>query len=181
MNDRFQPTEPGLERVRQSRGLSWRVAAFTAVAVLAGIVGLKVVERTPAPPPAVAVAPSRGPDRSVLPSTTPPATPLTQPAVRPTRYPEIEPPQSTVSELTFGQDAFALVAQIGGRQYIGILREVEPGSFTGIFRLQIPSGAQGPYRFNFVQLWTRDTRVRNYVEIGSWDVSLDVLKEGTLD
>ena len=94
--------------------------------------------------------------------------------------PEIEPP-SSISEISFGDDAFALIADIDGRQFIDVLHETERGSFTGIFRVPFPSNDDGPYRFEFVQLWTRHERARNYVEIDSWDVALDVLKEGTTD
>jgi hypothetical protein len=171
--------------VHQSRGLSWRAAAVVAVAVVVALAGISVLYRpepAPEPRPEVAVVPTpRGgvptavADQNPQPS---PTLPMRTPGPTPT--PNIAPPPPlTFGELSFGPDALALIARIDGRLYMDILNEETPGSFTGIFRLPFPSNSPGTYRFDFVQVWTKDERVRNYVEIGRWDVDLTVLEEGT--
>ena len=60
------------------------------------------------------------------------------------------------------------------------MAEIEPGLFRGSFRVVFPSDSGNRYDIKLTQLWSRDSRRGNYVEIGSWPLYLVPLQEATL-
>jgi hypothetical protein len=127
---------------------------------LAAIVGTAFVNRPPAPPPAAHLA--------VAPATTPAAAAGTVP--RPTDAPL---PRRSLRGVNLGEDAFAVIALIAGRQYPIVLRSGGETFLDGWARLPYPRpDATGT--IELAQLWSRDSS-RNFQSIGRWSLPLDLL------
>lgn len=181
MTNNSWPDRPPIETTRVGGGSSARIAVLVALIVLGGVVLIGIAGRRD-PPAEVAALPSSAslasPARPA-PSTAskPTSEPTPQPNEQPTETPRREPtptPESFEEPITLGQDAFAVIASIGGRMYLEVLHEDEPGHLHGKFRLPFPQRRRGQ-TIELAQLWTRDEGRPNFVRIGEWRVRFDPL------
>lgn len=176
------PTQPVTTRV--NGGSSARIAVAALAGILAVVAWIGFSGRPPAPTVGPAtqrpgVAASAQPQPSPTPSQTPVVvgsfvpwqTPRASRAPTPT-------PEPILDLITFGADAFGVIAFVHGRMYLDVLQEFEPGRFRGSFRVPVPS-TTGGHRIVLSQLWTRDGNRDSYVELGEWPLRLDPLVEGS--
>lgn len=161
---------------RVAGGFSPRLVALALAGVLAAVVWIGLSGRTPAPPQsALIVTPSASepPGNTV----TPPLSPT--PSWPPRRTPRPTPPTTVRSGIELGEDAFGVIAFIERRLYLEVLHEIEPGHFTGSFRLPFPTSEDPEATFELAQLWTRDRERLSHVPVGQWPLPLDTLVEDT--
>jgi hypothetical protein len=147
---------------RVGGGVSARMAVVLVVIALSAIVGVAFLNRPPAAKPAAeAVVPPMATPSAVLTAVSgdPPASgPL---------------PRRSLRGVDLGDDAFAIIAMVGGRQYPIVLRNGGPSFMDGWARLPYPR-PDTHATVELVQLWSRDPSL-NFQSIGSWSLPLDVL------
>jgi hypothetical protein len=149
---------------RVGGGVSARAAVVVVAGALAVIVGAAFINRPPArPEPAaqqvVPLSPAPSPASLVVVDGDPPtAGPL---------------PRRSLRGVDLGDDAFAIIAMIGGRQYPIVLRNGGNAFMDGWTRLPFPRpDTHGTVEL--AQLWSRDASL-NFQSIGQWSLALDVL------
>jgi hypothetical protein len=171
------PTQPVTTRIGGSS--SARIAVVALVVILGGVAWVGFSGRGPAQPLTPATQPpvanaTASPESSAQAS--PAQTP--RPSSRASRPILTPPPEPVLGAITFGQDAFGVIAFVDGRMYVDVLQEIAPGRFRGSFRVPLPS-KPGGHRLVMSQLWTRDRSRDSYVELGQWPLRLDFLTEGS--
>jgi hypothetical protein len=143
-------------------GLSPRAAGVLVLIGLGVIVGAAFMNRPPAPPPAALAV--------VSPAPTPTSALLVVKGDPPTTGPL---PRRTLNGVELGDDAFALIAEVGGRQYPIVLRNGGGAFMDGWARLPYPRpDTHGTVEL--AQLWSRDASL-NFQSIGMWSLPLNVL------
>ena len=169
-------------------GLSPRLATLVAAGVLGAVVWVGLSGRSPNRPE---TSTSTGdPNTASATPATPVASPsqtgvAAAPSATPTRAPVLTPPpdrthEQTPRALPFARDKYAVVADIDDRLYRTLMAEVEPGRFSGSFRVLFPADTSNRYDIRLTQLWSRGSRRGNYVDIGSWPLYLVPLQEATM-
>lgn len=145
---------------RVGGGASARIAVLVVAVTLAAIVGTAFVNRPPAPRPAAGLA--------VAAATTQPSVAGPSPAATDAPLPRRSP-----LVVNLGDDAFAAIGLIGGRQYPIVLADRGDGTLDGRMRLPFPRpDTQGTVEL--AQLWNRDPSL-NFQSIGRWSLPLDPL------
>jgi hypothetical protein len=150
---------PVTTRVRG--GASARMAVVLVVAALAVIVGAAFLNRPPAPQPAAQVVAGAATPTAILAAVSgdpPTSGPL---------------PRRSLRGVDLGDDAFSVIAMVGGRQYPIVLRNGGESFMDGWARLPYPRPDMQA-TVQLAQLWTRDASL-NFQSIGSWSLPLDVL------
>ena len=174
------PTQPVTTRVNGGSSARIAVVALAGILGVVAWIGFSNRPSLPVAPvptkqrPAVASSqsPQPSPTKVVVESFRPwPVTP------RPSRAPTSSP-EPILDLITFGADAFGVIAFVHGRMYLDVLQEFEPGRFRGSFRVPVPA-TPGGHRIVLSQLWTRDRNRESYVELGEWPLRLDPLVEGS--
>jgi hypothetical protein len=160
------PAAPSTTRV--GGGASARAAAAVFVVVL---VGLALVGLSGRAAPLDESAASLPP----VPTRAAQAEPSPRPAPSPTTRPTPEPPLAAdpYSLIMAGEDAYAVFAHFGGRDYLVFLHEYEPGQLTGRARMPFPRDA-AVGEAEFLHLWTRRPPASMSV-LGTWPIHLDPL------
>ena len=184
MTDR--KTEPALRptTTRVAEGSSPRLIALGVAGTLVAVVLIGISGSRPDAEEFIASEPSprRGsPAVAALATSTVASTdaPLSSQPPRRTAHPT--PPRPIDGPVRVGDDAYGVIAYIEGRDYLELLRVVEPGYLSASFRLPFPSSSSTDATLEVAQLWTSNRSRRSHVIVGSWPLPLDGLVRDTND